>query len=116
MYKPNFSTKISQLVNRQKIFFSTLPQSTSLTNNQSTWQSSTSQLQHSPKLLSTSDVNYFSNNQSVRFLSTSPLRKYTWYNNNFQGDVTLVSFNVLSQKHLEEHKYLYQGVNPKCID
>lgn len=51
-----------------------------------------------------------------RSLTTSIFRKYQWQNQNFQGEVTMISFNVLSQQHLDSHKYLYEGVNPKYLD
>ena len=40
----------------------------------------------------------------------------SWFNDQFRGEVTLVSYNVLSQSHLQKHRNLYQGVDEKYLD
>ena len=51
--------------------------------------------------------------KGVRSFSTSTPKYFNWVKKDFRGEVTLVSYNVLSQTHLQNHDYLYNKVNKK---
>lgn len=55
-------------------------------------------------------------NFSRKNFSTSTSKRFQWFKDDFMGQVTLVSYNVLSQIHLENHKYLYKGVDAKYLE
>merc|ERR1712157_441493 len=65
-------------------------------------------------------LSHSTNQTSKKELSTTPHRqlgvhRYNWSKNYFPGEVSLISYNVLSQNHLEKHNNLYNGVAGECL-
>jgi len=65
-------------------------------------------------------LSHSTNQTSKKELSTTPHRqlgvhRYNWSKNYFPGEVSLISYNVLSQNHLEKHNNLYNGVADECL-